>query len=324
MHIIIYNNEKLNMNKVQIIKRISFNILLIFSLIEFILILFSVILMGSTQISGGISIEDIKGSYSTQYTIRDIDTKNESITIHMQLHKPYDDKVSLISSSTRIVDGFNTYNLHNAEGIELDNAIDFANSNTTDCILEFKTTGKHLNHNNDTMKLVCVPDIFATNNYYDKTIFIGEYTSNKLLLIRFIILILCIITCVLLWRNLKTLQYKDERIFYNIINTMEKVLISKGTYQFIYQIILSDNIDNNIIKRVNADIRSTTDYLFTFLNRVSKQKPMADNDLYLLTLLLLRIPNKAIRKLLNVSDKTIYNRTSQLRSLYKSDKYIQF
>lgn len=309
------------------IKKVLFNILLVLSVSVVTVILYLVTIGYGTDLNGSIFNSDSNGTYSICYSIKDINTKKQSTYIHMNLLKPFDDGISMISSKTKIVNGSDFIDVYDAYGINLDEAINFSTSDTIDCTLVFKTTGKIINHKNDSLLLITTPiNRSADSDYYsNNSISIGSYyTFIRKLMIYLLIFIICSVCCWLLRKNINKAYNNEKSDFYNIVNTVEKVLISKGTYQYIYQILLNNSIDICTINRVNTDIHNSIEYLLLFFKKHIKQSRISEGDIYLLALLTLKIPNKVIQKLLNISDKTIHNRTSQLRSILKSYKYIQF
>ncbi len=262
------------------------------------------------EIKGSSSSESIDGYYSMKYSIIDVDYENDCTDVTLELIKPYDG-VSLISSSSKIINGETIYKIRKAYGIELDSVIMFQSADTIRCNLIFESAGIINNHKEDILHLP-MPTVKYENHYINIGIG-GFYLAKINFVIIMIMAVLSMSVVLCLYKMLKRDRDREELKF--IIDDIKSRLTDNGVFSTIYKLILDDEIDN--IDDTNSIIINASAELYNFINTKYRNIRLSEKDYLLFSLIMLDVPNKIILRLMHISEKTLYNKKSMFKSVFR-------
>ena len=125
------------------------------------------------------------------------------------------------------------------------------------------------------------------------------------------VLSMSVVLC--LYKMLKRDRDREELKF--IIDDIKSRLTDNGVFSAIYKLILDDEIDN--IDATQSIIIKTSTELYNFINTKYRNIRLSEKDYLLLSLIMLDVPNKIILRLMNISEKTLYNKKSMFKSIFR-------
>ena len=108
---------------------------------------------------------------------------------------------------------------------------------------------------------------------------------------------------------------RDREELKFIIDDIKSRLTDNGVFSAIYKLILDDEIDN--IDVTKSIIIKTSTELYNFINTKYRNIRLSEKDYLLFSLIMLDVPNKIILRLMNISEKTLYNKKSMFKSIFR-------
>ena len=125
------------------------------------------------------------------------------------------------------------------------------------------------------------------------------------------VLSMSVVLC--LYKMLKRDRDREELKF--IIDDIKSRLTDNGVFSAIYKLILDDEIDN--IDVTKSIIIKASAELYNFINTKYRNIRLSEKDYLLFSLIMLDVPNKIILRLMNISEKTLYNKKSMFKSIFR-------
>lgn len=288
-------------------KKRCFKLSLLLSLVLLVLYVYILVVGILPDMSGGSSLQNSAGSYAVCYSVTDVDYSRDSIDVFMEFLKPSDEGIFSIAGSSVIINKDSQYRLLNAYGVETDSVIDFSISDTIRCRLVFESDGLFVNHKSDT--LVIPMPLSAGGNYVRRGI--GSfYQAKKNLIIYTIVLLFILSFTIYQYVRIRRIGLYDNELFHYIINETKHSFAEKGLYSSIYKLLLDEEVDTTILY---SEIVIHTENLCSYIKSKNRRKSLSEKDMLLISLFVLNVPNKIVQRLLDMSEKTLYNKKSKYK-----------